>query len=113
MVCASNGRRSLWFTNVPNVESLHHGAPALEFSSVSSWPDSAWYLYGPKPWTPLLIGMVTVMRASNSPAASAALPNLLHPVTPTSLLLISGARISSASSTRWNPQAQAARVPAR
>ena len=56
-------------------------------------------------------GIVTVMRVSKSPAASAALPRREQPVTPTFLVSISGTWSVRPSRTRWKPQAQARRVP--
>lgn len=55
--------------------------------------------------------MVSVMRVSKRPAASAALPRREQPVTPTFVGSISGAVRIRASRTRWKPHAQAVRTP--
>jgi hypothetical protein len=46
------------------------------------------------------MGIVTVIRVSNKPAASAPLPRRLHPVTPTREESISGTVMFRASSVR-------------
>lgn len=50
-------------------------------------------------------------RSSNIPAASAALPHRLHPVTPILNGSISGTFSRIASKTRWYPHAQAVSTP--